>query len=409
MRDALDGRRPARRLAGRGGLPVVAEPRSTTPRARCGCAAALDPERGRARGGDRGRAGGDPARRELRARPRRRPRLGRPHDRLRARPRHRHRRPRRRARGGGRTVAVLGSGIDRPTRARTRRSPRRSPATGALVSEFPPGTEPWKGNFPRRNRTIAGWSRLVVVVEAGERSGALITARVALDEGRDVMAVPGHPSSPAAAGTNALLRDGAASCATPATCSPSSGSTRPRRAGVGAVPRTTPSSRPCRAASPRRSRRSPRASRRPVPELLARLSELELSAHGAPRRGRAVREKLARSADGPPARDRRVAGQGEDARPAPRPGLRRAGLDGPRARPAEGAPGRRHRARVRRRVRGAQGAAEGRRRAAGGGARGGAPSSSPPTPTARARRSAGTSPRRSAGPPRVSGAWPSTR
>ena len=111
---------------------------------------------------------------------------------------------------GGRTVAVLGSGIDRPYPHQNAGLAEAIAATGALVSEFPPGTEPWKSNFPRRNRTIAGWSRLVVVVEAGERSGALITARVALEEGRDVMAVPGHPSVPAAAGTNALLRDGAA-------------------------------------------------------------------------------------------------------------------------------------------------------------------------------------------------------
>src|SRR5262249_52351872 len=81
---------------------------------------------------------------------------------------------------------------------------------GALVSEFPLGTRPWKSNFPRRNRVIAGWSRAVVVVEAGARSGALSTARAALDEGRDVMAVPGHPGEPQAEGANALLKDGAA-------------------------------------------------------------------------------------------------------------------------------------------------------------------------------------------------------
>ena len=111
---------------------------------------------------------------------------------------------------GGRTVAVLGSGIDavypRENAALARAIARR----GAVVSEFPPGTGPWKQNFPRRNRTIAGWARATIVVEAGEKSGALLTARTALEEGREVMAVPGHPTLPCCAGTNALLRDGAA-------------------------------------------------------------------------------------------------------------------------------------------------------------------------------------------------------
>jgi DNA processing protein len=111
---------------------------------------------------------------------------------------------------GGRTVAVLGSGHDRLYPAENAALAERVARAGAVVSEFPPGTGPWKGNFPRRNRVIAGWARATVVVEAGARSGALSTARAALDEGRDVMAVPGHPSQPTAQGTNALLRDGAA-------------------------------------------------------------------------------------------------------------------------------------------------------------------------------------------------------
>ena len=110
----------------------------------------------------------------------------------------------------GRTVAVLGSGLDRLYPPEHASLAERIAAEGAVVSEFPLGTPPWKSNFPRRNRVIAGWARAVVVVEAGERSGALSTARTALDEGRDVMAVPGHPSEPQAVGTNALLRDGAA-------------------------------------------------------------------------------------------------------------------------------------------------------------------------------------------------------
>jgi DNA processing protein len=113
--------------------------------------------------------------------------------------------------GGGRTVAVLGSGLERVyPRENQELAGRIAGSGGAVVSEFPLDAAPWKGNFPRRNRVIAGWGRAVVVVEAGERSGALITARYALEEGRDVMAVPGHPTWSGAAGTNALLRDGAA-------------------------------------------------------------------------------------------------------------------------------------------------------------------------------------------------------
>ena len=112
---------------------------------------------------------------------------------------------------GGRTVAVLGSGLERVYPAENQSLATAIAARGgAVVSEFPLDAEPHKGNFPRRNRVIAGWGRGVVVVEAGERSGALITARVALDEGRDVLAVPGHPTWAVSAGTNALLRDGAA-------------------------------------------------------------------------------------------------------------------------------------------------------------------------------------------------------
>jgi DNA processing protein len=111
---------------------------------------------------------------------------------------------------GGRTVAVLGSGIDVVYPRENASLADAIAAAGLLASQYPPGTAPQPFHFPRRNATIAGWSRLVVVVEAGEKSGALITARLALDEGREVMAVPGHPSQPCSAGTNALLRDGAA-------------------------------------------------------------------------------------------------------------------------------------------------------------------------------------------------------
>jgi DNA processing protein len=108
-----------------------------------------------------------------------------------------------------RTVAVLGSGLDRMYPQENARLATRIAGRGAVVSEFRLGAAPKPGHFPRRNRMIAGWGRAVVVVEAASRSGALATARVALDEGREVMAVPGHPSQAGAAGVNQLIRDGA--------------------------------------------------------------------------------------------------------------------------------------------------------------------------------------------------------
>jgi DNA processing protein len=111
--------------------------------------------------------------------------------------------------GEGRTVAVLGSGLDRTYPSENGPLAEAIARKGAVVSEFPLGTAPYKGNFPRRNRVIAGWGRAVVVVEASGRSGALGTARAALDEGRDVLAVPGHPSVSFAEGTNQLIREGA--------------------------------------------------------------------------------------------------------------------------------------------------------------------------------------------------------
>jgi DNA processing protein len=110
---------------------------------------------------------------------------------------------------GGTTVAVLGSGADVIYPPEHRALADQIAASGAIVSELPPGTEPRKVFFPLRNRIISGLSRAVVVVEAGEKSGSLITARCALDQGRDVLAVPGNVLSVRNRGGHALLRDGA--------------------------------------------------------------------------------------------------------------------------------------------------------------------------------------------------------
>ena len=117
---------------------------------------------------------------------------------------------------GGATVAVLGCGIDRDYPAVHAELAGAIVAAGGLVvSEYEPGVEPAPWRFPARNRIIAGLARATVVVEARERSGALITADFALEDGREVLAVPGEITSALSAGTNALLRIGA----TPATSS----------------------------------------------------------------------------------------------------------------------------------------------------------------------------------------------
>lgn len=113
---------------------------------------------------------------------------------------------------GGRTVAVLGCGIDRDYPPATAHLAAVIAREGAVVSEYPPGTPPAPFRFPERNRIVAALAQCVVVVEAQARSGALITARLALELGRDVLAVPGAPWQPTAAGALALLRDGAHPC-----------------------------------------------------------------------------------------------------------------------------------------------------------------------------------------------------
>jgi len=109
----------------------------------------------------------------------------------------------------GTTLAVLGSGVDVIYPSEHEGLAARVVGSGGVLSELPPGTRPAPSQFPRRNRIIVGLSEGVLVVEAGCKSGALITARVALDEGRDVLAVPGRPADPLSHGPNLLIRDGA--------------------------------------------------------------------------------------------------------------------------------------------------------------------------------------------------------
>jgi DNA processing protein len=116
---------------------------------------------------------------------------------------------------GGTTAAVLGCGVDRDYPAAHAELARAIVAAGGLVvSEYEPGVEPAPWRFPARNRIIAGLAGATLVVEARERSGALITADFALEDGREVLAVPGEITSALSAGVNGLLRQGA----TPATC-----------------------------------------------------------------------------------------------------------------------------------------------------------------------------------------------
>lgn len=116
----------------------------------------------------------------------------------------------------GRTVAVLGCGVDVCYPPKHRQLFEQIAANGALVSEYAPGTPPAPGRFPERNRIISGLSAGVVVVEAGQRSGALITADLSLDYNREVFCVPGSVFSPVSRGTHALIKQGARLVESPA-------------------------------------------------------------------------------------------------------------------------------------------------------------------------------------------------
>jgi DNA processing protein len=110
---------------------------------------------------------------------------------------------------GGRTIAVLGSGLDQLYPPEHRHLAEEISQNGAVITDYPLGTRPEGRNFPPRNRIISGLALVVVIIEAGESSGALITAHFALDQGREVFAVPGNINSRYSKGTNQLIRDGA--------------------------------------------------------------------------------------------------------------------------------------------------------------------------------------------------------
>lgn len=111
--------------------------------------------------------------------------------------------------GGGLTVAVMGCGPEITYPAAHAELARSIKGCGLIISEFPVGEEPYRSNFPQRNRIISGMALAAIIVEAEERSGSLITARFALEQNREVMAVPGGAGTALARGTNRLIRDGA--------------------------------------------------------------------------------------------------------------------------------------------------------------------------------------------------------
>ncbi len=180
----------------------------------------------------------------------------------------------------GRTVAVLGCGVDVVYPAEHDALAARVAETGASVAEFPPGTSPRAHHFPLRNRIISGLSLATVVVEAAERSGALITARTALDQGREVMAMPGLVAGGRNRGAHLLIRDGALlveSAADVLEALRLLPRADPPAAARPAV--TAPDDEVLRVLTPGVAEEIDALARRlpwPVPALLARLSALEL-------------------------------------------------------------------------------------------------------------------------------------
>lgn len=109
----------------------------------------------------------------------------------------------------GETIAVLGTGVDIPYPNENLELYEEIKQKGVIISEYPIGTSPQPQNFPRRNRIISGLSKGIIVVEANTKSGSLITAKMALEQGRDVFAVPGSPTDNRCAGPNLLIKQGA--------------------------------------------------------------------------------------------------------------------------------------------------------------------------------------------------------
>ena len=168
----------------------------------------------------------------------------------------------------GHTVAVLGCGIDRDYPAAHAQLARKIAERSLIVSEYGPGVEPAPWQFPARNRIIAGLCAATIVVEARERSGALITADFALEDGREVFAVPGEITSALSAGTNALLRLGATPLTAPADVLEALGMEPAER---------KPVSHPLLELLPATVDELVRRSDRPAGEVAAALAELELA------------------------------------------------------------------------------------------------------------------------------------